>query len=97
MNSTDLSLQRLLRSARRARTPLPGEAPFHVETQILHAWREGLAPENATLPLPVLRGAFICACAILIISAVLTLHVLQEGAPDELMIMDNAIQLTLLQ
>jgi hypothetical protein len=97
MNSTDLCLQRLLRSARRVRTPLPGEAPFHVETQILHAWREGLAPENIPLPLPILRGAFICACAILIISTVLTLRSLKEGTPDEVMILDNAIQLTLLQ
>jgi len=98
MNQTEFCLQRLLRSARRASVPLPAEAPFELEAHILSAWRDGSASEeNRILLRPVLRRAVLCACAILVISTVLTLRSWKEGPADELMIVDTAIQLTLTQ
>ena len=99
MNPLDFSLDRLFRAAGQFRPPLPAEAPYHLETRILGAWRRGLEAERLSLAIPLVRKAFLCACAILIISAAWTLSSLREAspAPDELVNVDSAIQLTLLQ
>jgi hypothetical protein len=99
MNPLDFSLERLFRAASRFQPPLPAEAPYYVEARILGALRRGLEPERPSLVVPLVRRASLCACAILVISAAWTLHSLRETspAPDELVNVDSAIQLTLMQ
>jgi hypothetical protein len=99
MNQTDSCLLRLFRAASRVPTALPMEASYALELRILGDWRRGLETEPSVLALPVLRRAFLCACAILVISVVLTIQVLRENPSptDELGTMDSAIQLTLMQ
>jgi hypothetical protein len=95
MNHTDLCLQRLLRSARRASLPLPTEAPFYLEARVLNAWRYGLSDDPPPLLAPVLRRAMLAACAILVICTAFTLRSLRETPPDEVMVVGTAIQLAL--
>ena len=95
MNHTDFCLHRLFRSARRASLSLPAEAPFDFEMRVLNAWRAGSGTSPSALLAPVFHRAFVCACAILVISTVLTLRSWKEGAADELTIVDTAIQLAL--
>ncbi len=98
MNRTDSCLDRLFRAARPATfdPPLPSEAPFGLESRILAAWR-GTCEEGAAMLVPLMRGAFACACAILVISGVLALRSWKDAPPDVLVSVDSAIQLTLTQ
>jgi hypothetical protein len=100
MNHAEFCLQRLFRAARRARSPLPVEVPFALEARVLGAWRRGLdAEEDEAGLLPIVQKAFLCACAILVITAGVSFYALRERpAPsDEAVIVDSAIQLTLMQ
>jgi hypothetical protein len=87
----------LFRAAASAPDDLTAEAPFELEARVIDAWRRGPQPEQAPGTLPVLRGAFVCACAIILVSAAVTFQALRESPPSELVIVDSAIQLTLLQ
>jgi hypothetical protein len=97
MNRSDSCLNRLFRAAARAEQSLPAEAPFWLETQVIAAWRQGIAAEPALLILPLIRRAFLCACAIVVASAAFTIHSLREPPPSELVFVDSAIQWNLLQ
>jgi len=96
MNRTDFCLERLFRAAAKTPQHIPAEAPFYLEGALLAAWRNRVGDERAFL-MPLMRRAFVCACVILAISAGITLHSLTEAPPSELVIVDSAIQLTLLQ
>ena len=96
MNRTDFCLERLFRAAAKAPEHIPAEAPFYLEGLLLAAWRNQVA-DNRTFLMPLLCRAFVCACAILAISAAVTLHALSEGPPSELVVVDSAIQLALTQ
>jgi hypothetical protein len=100
MNEFDSCLERLFRAASRVRPALPAEAPYGLETRLLNAWRGGLKPEGLMPLLPVVQRAFLCACAILVITAALALHSLRQAPPppaNELVTVDSSIQLTLMQ
>jgi hypothetical protein len=97
MNPTDSCLQRLLRAAARAPEEFPSEAPFYLEARVLAAWHRPPADEPAIFALPVVRAAFFCACAIILVSAAITFQSLHESSPNELVIVDSVIQLTLTQ
>ena len=97
MNHIDSSLQRLFRAAARARQELPTEAPFGFEVRVLNAWRAGLADDYAVVLAPLFRRAFVCACAVIIVSAALTLGSWRESAPNELSTVDSVMQLSLMQ
>jgi hypothetical protein len=99
MNHIDSCLERLFRAAARAPEHIPAEAPFYVESALLAAWRQDAAAvvDNRAFLVPILRRALVCACAILAISAAVTLHSLSETPPSELTVVDSAIQLTLMQ
>src|SRR5437763_13646500 len=99
MNPTDFCLDRLFRAARRHPAPfqLPAEAPFHLECRILASWRRAARQEGSGVSVPLIRGAFVCACAILIISTALALKSWRHSPPEELVSVDSAIQLTLTQ
>ena len=97
MNRTDSNLQRLFRAADASPREFPVEAPFPVETRIMAAWRSGLHEDPAKNLLPVFRIAFLCACAIILVSAALSLRSSNESPPNEMVVVDSAIQLTLLQ
>jgi hypothetical protein len=96
MNPIDSCLQRLFRAAAADPAPLPSEAPFALEARVLADWRIG-APAETWSALPLVRRACVCACAILILAAALTLHSHTEAPPNELVIVDSAIQLTMMQ
>jgi hypothetical protein len=97
MNPIDSSLQRLFRAAAQVRENPPCEAPFQVEAHVLAGWRRQSAQEADDGLGPVLRAAFICACVILAISAALTFGLSPETPPNEMVILDSAMQLTLIQ
>jgi hypothetical protein len=99
MNGLDSCLQRLLRAARRDPVDLPSEVPFGLEARVLAAWRGSLVQEQSStaLVVPLIRRAFLCACAILVVAAALTFHSWKETPPNEMVIVDSAIQLTLMQ
>jgi hypothetical protein len=92
-------LDRLFRAAARRSEPLPTEAPFALEARLLAAWRAGLEKDEDYSPalLALIRGAITCACVIIVISAALTFHAWTEAPPNELFMVDSAIQLTLIQ
>jgi hypothetical protein len=96
MNFTDSCLQRLFRAAARTPEPLPAEVPFGLEARILASWRRGAPSEESEL-LPLVRGACICACAIILITAALNWRSLTEPPPNELMIVDSVIRISLIQ
>jgi hypothetical protein len=96
MNSIDSILQRLCRAAAHAPRDLPAEAPFPLEARILAQWRAGASETPALLCWPVVRGAFVCACAIVVISTVLSLRSLTDAPSNEMVIVDSMIQLTLM-
>ena len=95
MKSAEFSLERLLRAAARVPEALPAEAPYQVELRVLAVWRRGLAADPSVIFLPLVRKAFLCACAILVISAAVSLKSWTEAPPNELFIVDSAIQFTL--
>jgi hypothetical protein len=99
MNPTDFALERLFQAARRARSELSVEVPYRLENGVLGAWRRGRRAEEPGPVLPLVRKAFLGACAILVIAAFLGLHSWREApaAVDELAIVDSAIQLSLMQ
>ena len=97
MNHNDRCLQQLFRAAARAAHPLPAEAPFDLEQRVLAAWREGLGEDVYDLFIPLVRAAVVCACAIMLLSAGFALHAWSEAPPNELVLLDSAIQLTLLK
>jgi hypothetical protein len=97
MNRVNSCLDRLFRAAGRCPAPLPAEAPFILEAQVLAAWRDGLEEDCSFALLPLFRGAMACACAIIVISVALTLHSWVDAPPSEMIILDSAIQLTLMQ
>jgi hypothetical protein len=97
MNRIDFCLQRLFRAAARGEESLPAEAPFWLETQVMAAWRQSLAAEPSLIILRIIRRALVCACAVMVVSAVFTFETLREPPPSELVIMDSAIQWHLLQ
>jgi hypothetical protein len=93
-------LDRLFRAARHARPPLPSEAPFLLETRVMAAWREGLPAERSGLVVPLVRKAVVGACAILVVSTILGVYAWRHevsSAPDELITVESAIQLTMMQ
>lgn len=96
MNRIDSCLQRLFRAAALAPLSLPPEAPFALETRILAAWRLGLVEERWSA-LPLVRRATLCACAIIILAAAFTFQPGGEAPPSELVVVDSAIHLTLMQ
>jgi hypothetical protein len=97
MKRIDDCLQRLLDAAARAPgEPVP-ETPFHLEAAVLAEWRMAQVCDHAALVLPLLRRAFLCACAIVLISGAFSLRHLAEGSPNELVIVDSVFQLTLMQ
>lgn len=95
MMSVHSCLERLLRGAARAPGSLPAQVPFRLEAQVLAMWRKEKREEPLLLPL--FRGAFVCACAILVISAALTLQSWREIPANEMLIVDSVIRMTLLQ
>src|SRR5262249_11821043 len=84
MKHSNSALERLFRAAARVEPDVPVEAPFALESAVLAAWNYELPAENTVYPLPVMRRAFLCACAILAISTALTLHLLQDSPPSEI-------------
>ena len=99
MNDIDTQLRRLFRAAARAPRELPAEAPFHLEARVLANWRSG-RPFPDDLPglwMGVVQKAFVCSCAILLVAAALILHSRSESPANEMVDLDSAIQLTLLQ
>jgi hypothetical protein len=97
MNRADSQLQRLFRAAAAAGGEFPSEAPFWMENQILAELRMGAVPDPSVELIPLYRGAFACACAIILISAILTLRSANEAPPNEWVIVDTAVQLTFMQ
>jgi hypothetical protein len=98
MNSDNSSLQRLFRAAARVRQQPPEELPFDLEVRLLAAWRSGLVAENPVLPMPLIRGALVCACAILLASVGVTFLTTGHDSPaGDLIIVDSLLQLTLMQ
>jgi hypothetical protein len=97
MNPIDQSLERLLRAAAQAPESIPCEAPFPLETRILAAWRSGGSEEPSGTLDPLLRRAFYCACGILLLAIAFSLHSGSEPPPNEILMMDSAIELTLTQ
>ena len=99
MNDIDIQLQRLLRAAAHAPRDLPPEAPFPLEARVLADWRSGRV-QTETLPgtwMAIVQKAFVCSCAILLVAAALILHSRSETPANEMVDLDSAIQLTLLQ
>lgn len=96
MNQSDRCLKRLFQTAALAPEELPTEVPFHVQASVLADWRFGQPADEATFVLPLVRRAFVCACAIVLISALFT-SLRRDGAPNELVIVDSEIQLSFLQ
>jgi hypothetical protein len=97
MNPIDPRLQRLFRAAAAAQSGLPAEAPFWMERQVLAGLPADDSPDPAAQLIPLYKGALVCACAIILVSAALTLHSFNEAPPSEWVIVDSAIQSTLLQ
>src|SRR5690349_770136 len=97
MSSPDSCLRRLFAAARCTSEPLPTEAPFWMETQILNAWRAERQAEVALWSMPLVRKAFVCAWVIIAVSTALSLHTLREAPASELVVVDSAIKLSLLQ
>ena len=97
MNAIDSCLRRLFRAAAGIDESLPTEAPFWLEAQVMTAWRGHRAAEPALIILPVMRKAFFCACAVVVITAALTFQTFREPPPSELVVVDSAIQSHLLQ
>lgn len=97
MNPIDSCLDRLFRAAR-VSWEAPTEVPFAVEARVLAAWRRGVeAGVGDFVFLPLIRGACLCACAIILISTALTLGSLTDPPPSELVFVDTVIQLSLMQ
>lgn len=97
MNQIDSCLERLFRAAR-SDGDAPASLPFTVEMRVLAAWRRGLRDATTDfLYLPLIRGACLCACAIILISTALSLQFLTEPPPSELVVVDSVIQLSLMQ
>jgi hypothetical protein len=97
MNRTDFNLQRLYRAAAASPSELPAEAPFALETRIMASWRSSLRHDAPRSLVPVFRVALLSACAIILISIGLSLRSLDESPPNEMFVVDRAIQLTLMQ
>ncbi len=97
MNQIDSCLERLFRAAR-GEDDVPVSLPFALEMRVLAAWRRGLRDGTGDfLYLPLIRGACLCACAIILISTALSLQILTEPPPSELVVVDSVIQLSLMQ
>jgi hypothetical protein len=97
MNQIDSCLERLFRAARRA-CDAPASVPFALEMRVLAAWRRGFQESAAeVMYLPLIRGACLCACAIILISTALSLQFMAEPPPSELVVVDSVIQLSLMQ
>ena len=92
MNQIDCCLRRLFQAAAQGPESLPAEAPFWLEAQVMAAWRQGVVTEPTLSFLPVIRRAFLCACAIVVVTAAFAFHTFQEPPPSELVIVDSAIQ-----
>src|SRR5947209_6605018 len=97
MNATDFCLRRLLRGAAGVEESLPAEAPFWLEAQVMASWRASGTAEPGLNFLPVIRKAFVCACAVVVITAAFTVQTFREPPPSELIVLDSAIQWHLLQ
>jgi hypothetical protein len=96
MKGTDHYLERLFKAAALAPRELPSEVPFHLEVGVLAEWRFGCPADQAAFVLPLVRRAFVCACAIVLLSAVLS-SLRSDSSPNELIIVDSEIQLSLMQ
>ncbi len=98
MIPVDSCLERLFEAAARRRpSDLPLEAPFPIEARVLAAWRAATPEESPIYFGRLIRGALVCACAVILISAAVSLRSLNESAPNELVIVDSVIQLSLMQ
>lgn len=97
MNAIDSCLHRLFQAAAGVEESLPAEAPFWLEAQVISGWRAARAVEPGLILLAVIRKAFLCACAVVVITAAFTLQTFREPPPSELVVVDSAIQWQLLQ
>ncbi|MFO1475868.1 MAG: hypothetical protein U1F98_04370 [Verrucomicrobiota bacterium] len=61
-------LDRLLRSAKRAKPAVPDSLPFGLEARVLSEWRRAPAAEDVSLAL-LFRRAIVCASLIMALSA----------------------------
>lgn len=98
MNPINQQLERLLNSAARAPQPVPGEAPFAVESRVLARWRTspGGAGDLAHMLLPLLRRAALCACLLMLLSIAFSYRTILTGDNDETTLANAAVDLTLL-
>lgn len=96
MKRTDDCLERLFKAASLAPRGLPSEVPFHLEASVLAEWRFCRPVDHAAFVLPLVRRAFVCACAIVLVSAAVSLLQRDSGL-NELGIVDSEIQLSLMQ
>jgi hypothetical protein len=98
MSRIDSYWARLLHAAAAAPRELPNEAPFAMETRLLAEWNGAPSAEDESRRLvPVFRAAFLAACVIILISITMSLRSLDETPPNEMVVIDSAIQLTLLK
>ena len=90
-------IDRLLRSAARAREETAATMPFGFDTRVVALWRAGLPNDNNGL-VPLLRRVAVLAVAVIAISSAAVVYELnQETATDELFtntyaIADSAIE-----
>jgi len=73
MKPADQILQRLLNAAAQAPPPAPGPAPFGLETRLLAQWRAADEADETDLVFAFFRRAVVCACLVLLLSAVWSL------------------------
>src|SRR4051794_14277973 len=97
MSSPDSCLRRLFEASAQVSQPLPTEAPFWMESQILQTWQAQRGREVAQWPMPLVRRALVCAWVIIAVSTAMTFHSLTESPANELVIVDSAIKRSLLQ
>lgn len=97
MNQIDSALRRLFQAAAACKPELPGEAPYSLETRLVNQWNSKPSRDHDLILAPIFRGAFLCACVIILISAALSVASLNETPPNEMVIVDSVIQLTLMQ
>lgn len=98
MRNHDSELEHLLKSAARARRPLPEQVPFALEARVLAQWRRGSAAagEAAQFFLPLLRRAALCACLLMLLSIAFSYRALLSGDNDEVALANSAIDLSVL-
>jgi hypothetical protein len=97
MSSPDSCLRRLFEASARCSPPLPCEAPFWMEARILEAWRRERGAEIVLWAMPLVRRAFVCAWVIIAVSTALSIRSFTQAPANELVIVDSAIKLSLMQ